>query len=228
MKSILQVNLKAAILGTAAAMVMAGAGAQAGLAAGYTLPVDAPVSGAIVRVADDQVKGAENFVDSMAGRAIAFLGDDKISAAQKRGSFKKLLEDSFDMATIGRFALGTYWKSATEAQRAEYQRQFKAMVVTVYSERFTEYTDQTFRTTGARAEGKKDVLVSSVIESASGQNPVRVDWRVRNKGGSYKIVDVIVEGVSMSLTQRSDFSSVIQSGGGDVDVLLAHLKKRNG
>jgi phospholipid transport system substrate-binding protein len=67
-----------------------------------------------------------------------------------------------------------------------------------------------------------------VIVSPEGKPPVKVDWRVRNKDGRYKIVDVLVEGVSMSLTQRSDFSSVIQAGGGDVQVLLNHLKQKNG
>ena len=72
--------------------------------------------------------------------------------------------------------------------------------------------------------GKNDVLVTSYIVPDAGSK-VQVDWRVRNKNGSYQIIDVIIEGVSMTMTQRSDFSSVIQRGGGDFEVLLAHLRK---
>lgn len=220
-------GLRGLILGAATAALLSPLVSQDAVAGtGMDLRPVLAADSAFVRVADQ--KGAENFVDSMAGRAIAFLGNDAMSQQQKRASFRKLLEDSFDMATIGRFALGTYWRSASESQRAEYQKQFKVMVVNVYSERFSEYTNQTFRTTGSRPDGDKDVIVSSLIESPEGKPPVKVDWRVRNKDGRYKIVDVLVEGVSMSLTQRSDFSSVIQAGGGNVQVLLDHLKKKNG
>ncbi|WP_435640876.1 MlaC/ttg2D family ABC transporter substrate-binding protein [Micavibrio aeruginosavorus] len=218
--------MRGLVLGAAAAALLSPLVSSSAVAAGSDVRPAYQVDGAFLRVADQ--KGAENFVGSMAGRAIGFLGDASLSQQQKRASFRKLLEDSFDMATIGRFALGTYWRSASEAQRVEYQKQFKVMVVNVYSERFTEYTNQTFRTTGSRPDGEKDVIVSSVIESPEGKPPVKVDWRVRNKDGRYKIVDVMVEGVSMSLTQRSDFSSVIQAGGGNVQILLDHLKQRNG
>lgn len=221
-------NIRLALLGVSSFAVAAGFAVQGASASMSGLDARAAAVAPVVLVADQKLSGAENFVDAMAGRAIGFLGSQKMTEEQKRASFRRLLEDSFDMSTIGRFALGTYWRGASDAQRAEYQRQFKIMVVNVYSERFSEYTDQTFRTTGARADGANDALVSSLIESPEGKTPVRVDWRVRNKDGRYKIVDVIVEGVSMSLTQRSDFSSVIQAGGGNVDVLLNHLRKKNG
>ena len=77
---------------------------------------------------------------------------------------------------------------------------------------------------GFRDDGKKDILVNSYIVPKGGSK-VKVDWRVREKNGKMKIIDVIIEGVSMSLTQRSDFSSVIQRGGGKIEVLLEHLRK---
>ena len=97
------------------------------------------------------------------------------------------------------------------------------MVVKVYSDRFKEYKGQKFEVRGARPEGEKDVIVTSFILPEGGPE-VQVDWRVRSKNGRFQVIDVIVEGVSMSVTQRSDFASVIQRGGGNVDVLLAHLQ----
>ncbi len=168
--------------------------------------------------------GAKVFVESMGHRAIGFLGDPEVSPEQRKEEFRKLLSDSFDMKTIGRFSLGRYWRVSTPQQREEYLALFEEMVVDVYSERFSDYRGQNFEVRSFRAEGEKDVLVTSYIVP-DGDPEIRVDWRVRFKNGQYKIIDVIVEGVSMSVTQRSDFASVIQRGGGNVQVLLEHLRK---
>jgi phospholipid transport system substrate-binding protein len=172
---------------------------------------------------EDMGVGAENFVGSMATRAIEFLGNHDLKSADKKSRFRKLLNESFDMNTISRFALGRYWRASTPEQRKEYQKLFQAMVIEVYSQRFSEYSDQEFETKGYRVDSQTDTIVTSVIRSPSGPD-IQVDWRVRYKNNRYKVVDIIVEGVSMSLTQRSDFSSVIQRGGGNVSVLLAHLR----
>jgi phospholipid transport system substrate-binding protein len=101
--------------------------------------------------------------------------------------------------------------------------------VQTYSRRFAEYSGQYFKVTGTLPpqEGSNDTIVSSLILQQNGP-PVSVDWRVRDKGGSMKIVDVVVENISMSVTQRSDFSAVIQQGGGKVEALLASLRQRQG
>lgn len=169
--------------------------------------------------------GARNFVDSMAKRAIGFISNPDITKAQKEASFKTLLEDSFSMKTIGRFSLGRYWRASSKAERTEYQKLFNDMVVSVYTNRFSEYKGQKFETVKHRPEGTKDTIVTSYVTSPSTPK-IQVDWRVRYKNGSYKIVDIVIEGVSMSVTQRSEFSSVIQRGGGSVQVLLKHLRAR--
>ena len=171
----------------------------------------------------DVGSGAEKFIASMATRALQFLANSGMSQDQKKSSFRGLLNDSFDLDTIGRFVLGRYWKTSSEAQRQEYLQLFRRMVVDVYAKRFGDYKGQNFETRGYRADGDKDTIVSSYIMPGEGPE-VQVDWRVRYKNGRYQIVDVIVEGVSMSVTQRSDFAAVIQRGGGDVQVLLAHLR----
>ncbi len=172
-----------------------------------------------------QTEGAKSFIASMGDRGINFLGNGSMSAQAKSAEFSRLLNDSFDMSTIGRFALGTYWNQATPAQQQEYQKLFKQMIVKVYSRRFSEYNGQKFEVKSSRQENEKDSVVTSFIVPTDGPQ-VQVDWRVRNKGGSYKVVDIIVEGVSMSMTQRADFASVIQRGGGKVDVLLDHLRQQ--
>jgi len=194
-------------------------------AASFDFPHDQTVFAAglpLMEVADGG-KGAQDFIQNMASKAIGFLGDSGMGMDQKKAAFRKLLQDSFDMKTIGRFSLGRYWRTATPEQRKQYQSLFETMVINVYSQRFSEYKGQKFEARSFRAEGENDTLVTSFIVPAEGPE-IQVDWRVRYKNGTYKIVDIMVEGVSMSVTQRSDFSSVIQRGGGDVQVLLDHLR----
>lgn len=186
-------------------------------------PVQA--SSAILAAAgqDSVAEGAKNFIVSMGDRGINFLGNEGMSHDAKKAEFRKLLNESFDMNTIARFSLGSYWKSATPAQQQEYMKLFNNMIVKVYSKRFSDYKGQKFEVKSARKENEKDSIVTSFIIPNDGPQ-VQVDWRVRNKGGQYRVVDIIVEGVSMSQTQRSDFASVIQRGGGKIDVLLTHLR----
>ncbi len=185
-----------------------------------SLPDQAGTPAAYTEVA---TQSATDFIRKMSDSAIGFLGNEGMSQTQKEAEFKKLLQKSFDMKTIGRFSVGTYWNTMTPAQRNEYQALFEKMIVKVYSARFSEYNGQKLDVGTARAEGKDQVVTSYIVPKSGSK--IRVDWRVRNKDGQNKIVDVIIEGVSMAMTQRSDFSSVIQRGGGDAKVLIDHLKK---
>ena len=192
------------------------------------LRIDTPASHIAVTAAagqDSVAEGAKNFIASMGDRGINFLGNESMSAEAKKAELRNLLNQSFDMNTIARFSLGTYWKSATPAQQQEYLKLFNNMIVKVYSKRFSDYKGQKFEVKSARKENDKDSIVTSFIVPADGPQ-VQVDWRVRNKGGAYRVVDIVVEGVSMSQTQRADFASVINRGGGNVDVLLNHLRQQ--
>lgn len=165
---------------------------------------------------------------SPAEKIISGLGDQAITALKtstndtdRRAEFERLLNGHFDMDTIARFVLGRYWGQATPEQQREYVSLFKKMVIDIYSNRFAEYSGQDFKVTGSRPAGRNDTMVNSVIIPQNGGSEVSVDWRIRDG----KIIDVIVEGVSMSVTQRSEFASIIQRGGGNVSALIDYLKK---
>ena len=179
----------------------------------------------IVNVSSDVVaQGAEKFITKLADQGIAVLANKDASEAKQKKEFRRLLNNNFDMNTIARFSLGRYWRTASKPQRDEYMKLFKKMIIEVYSARFSDYQGQVIEVKGSRKEGERDVLVHSLLTQEAGPD-VKVDWRVRNRDGRYKVIDVIVEGVSMALTQRSDFSSVVQRGGGDMEALLAHLRE---
>ena len=195
----------------------------AGVSAFAVLPATSTNFGAVAYAEENQNAAAEKFIQSLTDTGVGFLSDESLSLDQQKKEFKKILTRDFDLNTIGRFALGKHWRKASEAQKKEYLSLFKDMVIDVYSKRFEDYNGQKIEVTRSRPEGKRDVLVSSILKQDGGPD-VRLDWRVRKKGSQYKVIDVIVEGVSMSLTQRSDFASVIQRGGGEVEALLVHLR----
>lgn len=210
---------------TICASAFATLGSSPSLAADYIHQgVDLRPSVSIKHVGSEDSEGAKNFISGVSKRGIDFLSNEKLSKAQRKQEFRQLLKSSFDIKTIGRFSLGRYWKVATPAQQKEYLGLFEEMIIDVYSQRFDEYQGQSVNVVDSKEEGNGDFFVFTEIVPENGPK-FKVTWRVRFRDGQYKIVDVIVEGVSMALTQRSDFSSVIQRGGGNVSVLIDHLKK---
>ena len=172
---------------------------------------------------------AAAFIQKLGEEALVSLTDKSTARSVRETRTRKLLNDYFDVNSIGRFALAAYWKSASEAQKAEYFSLFEKMIVDTYTTRFEEYSGQSFKVDGARdTDNKRDAIVSSRILQKDGPD-VNIEWRVRSKDGGMKVIDVIVENISMSVTQRSDFAAVIQRGGGDVEALLKSLrsKKKN-
>lgn len=168
---------------------------------------------------------AKDLINKIAEKGIGFLTNKDLSQEQRESEFRSLLNENFDMETIGRFALGRYWRTTSETEKQEYLKLFKEMIIKNYAKRFSEYDGEALKVVSAHQDKSSDTIVSSAIIPANGEK-VQVDWRVRNKKGKNQVIDIIVEGVSMSLTYRSDFASVIQRGGGKIDALLMHLRKR--
>lgn len=166
------------------------------------------------------------FIQSLGDRAIAILADKSNTPEKRSEQFRQMLRDTFDLATIGRFAIGRSWNSATPEQQKEYMSLFESLVVQTYSDRFALYTGEGFRVRSFRPEGDHDFIVNSDITHPDGSKPTTVDWRLRQKNDKLGIIDVIVEGVSMSITQRQEYSAVIQRNGGNIDALLDLMRQR--
>lgn len=200
-------------LPSAAALFLVLALALQAIAAGGAGP-------AAAATAPDQ---AAKFLKTLGEQAIVILRDADQPLAHREAKLRDLLRRGFDLQFIGRFTLGRYWRRVTEAQRNEYQSLFANYVLQSYSSRLGGYAGESFTVTTSRGAGKKDALVHTRIGRPSGP-PLECDWRVRQRGGQLRIIDVMVEGVSMAVTQRSEFSSVIKSRG--FDGLLSALRAR--
>lgn len=167
----------------------------------------------------------ETFIHSLADRALALVTDKSSSMSEKRERFDQLLSDTFDMEGIGRFLLGRYWRLATPEEREAYLKAFNESIVYTYTARFDEYSGQKLVVDGSREDGQFTIVSSRIVDPRGGAD-VRVDWRVIRQGDKFKVVDVVIEGVSMSVTQRQEYASVIQSNGGEVKALIKALNDR--
>lgn len=166
---------------------------------------------------------AANFIQDLGNTALMSLTEKKLDRKTRENRVREILRKNFDIAAIGKFALGTHWRSASESQRSDYMKLFEDMIVQTYTTRFEDYSGQELKVNGSTPSGK-DFIVSSQVVQKDGPS-INLEWRVRNQDGM-KVVDVIVEGVSMSVTQRSDFSAVIQKSGGSLDALLSSMRER--
>ena len=177
-------------------------------------------------LADGHEKNAQKFIEGMAEKAIEALAVDDITREERVKRFRTLLNDHFDVRVIGRWVLGRYWRKATKTERWEYLKLFEELIVATYLDRFTKYSGETLIVVDTAPKGKRDTLVFSHIKRPNGDPPLKVDWRVRGTDNGHRIVDVMVEGISMGQTQRSEFASVIRKNGGKIEGLLAELRKR--
>ena len=149
----------------------------------------------------------------------------KAPLAERLARFRQLFQADFDGPGIARFVLGRYWRSASEQEQQEFLKLFEDYVIFVYGTRLSNFNGETFKVRGSRTD-ESGTVVSTDIVSPGGAAPIKVDWRLITDKGAFKINDVIIEGISMLVTQRSEFASVIQRNGGQVGGLLALMRER--
>ncbi len=165
------------------------------------------------------------FVRDFSDRVLMVMADKGLAGETRERAFRGLLIAGFDVKAIGRFVLGRYWRKASEAERDEFGRLFEDLIVTTYSRQFATYSGETLKVEDARQRDDKSALVASRIVRAEGE-PILIDWRLLRRGQSWRIVDVVVQGMSMALSHRSEYVAVIKSSGGRVEGLLVKLREK--
>ena len=176
--------------------------------------------------ADEFTDGAKAFIQDLAEKAISTLTATQPGTAEREAEFRRLFNQNFDVPAIGQWVLGRYWRQATGSERKEYLKEFEAFVVKTYADRLKDYSSERLKVIDSiRRDG--NAIVQSVVTREGNEAPVRIEWRVIHPEDRYLITDVVVEGVSMAQTQRSEFSSVIRRNGGSVQGLIAALRDKN-
>jgi phospholipid transport system substrate-binding protein len=165
------------------------------------------------------------FLEALNKKAVATLNDTAINETEKKKEFRRLAQKSFDVPRISKFVLGINWRRATPAQRDEFLDVFEEVNLQRFMPLFTKYADQVFTVTKVRQHEEKPRLyfVTSAITS-EGSPTVTVEWRVTKRDDRYKILDVVAEGVSMALTLRKEYGTVVKNSG--LDGLIAQLRRK--
>ena len=167
---------------------------------------------------------ARTMIEKVSAEVLAILSNQALADRQKFDALVELLEHPIDLDLVARLILGRHWRSANETQRQQYLELFREYALANLASKLHLYRGQSFEVTGAKVVSDKDALVTSRILSA-GEPPLQVDWRLRERDGAGPVtIDLIVEGVSLIVTLRSEFASVIERQG--FDGLLAELRQR--
>ncbi|MCR6631289.1 MAG: ABC transporter substrate-binding protein [Magnetospirillum sp.] len=173
----------------------------------------------------DATADARAFIQRLADTAMNTVAVKGLADEERTRRFRTLFVDTFDLPEIGKLVLGRYWRTATPEQQQEFLRLFEDIQVYTWTRRFKDYSGETLDILSVAPEGETDFLVDSRIKREK-LEPIAVSWRVRKAGATFKVLDIKVEGASMAFTHRSEYSSVIQGGGGQVEALLTALRKK--
>lgn len=141
----------------------------------------------------------------------------------KAPALKVIMEQNVAVRDVAGFALGRYARGASPEQRDRYVAAYSDYVARTYAGKFAEYAGETIVVTNAQDVGSKGVFVNSAVVSKGQQ--INIGWQVReDRSGALKIVDINVDGLSMAESQRSEFTRMIASLGGDIDAFIARLQ----
>ncbi len=182
----------------------------------------APGRAGIATAADDPAVFIQEFGD----RSLEVMTIPDLSDRDLSDRFRSLFLEGFDVPAVARRVLGRYWRQAErDGLTDEYVSLFEDYVVQIYALRFRAYSGETFEAQGTRSAPGGYIIVKSKFIGPGGP-AIPLNWLLSNTGNSYKIHDVIIEGVSMVVTQRSEFASVIGRRGGKVSGLLELLREK--
>lgn len=157
---------------------------------------------------------------------IAVLKDSALSTDAKRQRIEEIVYANIDFDVLSRLVLARNWKKLTPAQQAEFQDEFKRHLSVTYSRNIDNYRNEGVQVVGEREEARGDrTVLTRVVRGDSGNQDIIVDYRLRQSDGQWKIIDVIVEGVSLVANFRSQFQDII--AGGSPDKLITLLREKN-
>ncbi len=162
------------------------------------------------------------FINQLGVQAIQVLGPN-VAMQQRVQRFHQLFGSDFDLPTIAQFTLGRYWRIATPQQQQDYLALLQDYLAQAYAGRLAQYAGEKFNATNAQQQGDATVVFSEITRNDGSK--IHVEWHLVNRSG-WKITDAYVAGVSMAITQRDEFASVIQQGGGQVQYLLDRIRQK--
>lgn len=177
--------------------------------------------------AEINAQKAEDFVKSITKQGIEEIINSDVTQAEKDQRFAKLFNEYLDLDFIGRFVLGRYWKTATPKQRSEFITVYRELNIKTWSKRFDEFKGKIFIFNGTTpSSSQNQIFVNSTVPMDQGA-PAKVVWRVKETNGRFKVVDIIIENVSLAITARNEYTTYIRKSPDGIDGLINDLKKKS-
>ena len=167
---------------------------------------------------------ALKYIEGVGQQAINILKTPIEDLQTRELLFARMLNNNFDKKLIHRAVLGKSSRGASPQELLRFGKAFDKHIVKVYASQLGVYSNQLFIIDKAFNKGKKDTIVSSHIEHETAP-PLRIDWRLRDRGNGIKIIDIAIEGVSLLATKRADFGASIKKGG--LHSLIIDLETKN-
>ena len=167
-----------------------------------------------------------SYVMEITETAINTLTDKSVNQSTKEVQFGKLFDKNFDVSSISRFVLGKYWKQASLDQKKNFIKAFRNYIVKTYSSRFNEYSGEKLKLIDFENQSNPKIFLVHTILEREDEPVIKVDWRIGKKKDRFVILDIIIEGISLAITQRSEFVSVIDQNEGNIDQLISILKEK--
>ena len=163
------------------------------------------------------------FIQSTVNRAAKTLGGN-LSKEERIEKLKEIARDTVDIKGLGFYSLGSYRKNLSDKQLKEYERVFEEYFLKSFSSRLAEYSNPEIEVDSKKKINENYTIVSSTLVSTDNRPEVKIEWRVYTKNPDNLLIrDLIIEGLSLARTQKEEFSSIINSNDGNIDVLFKNL-----
>ena len=180
------------------------------------------IVGFVTPVAAEQ--SPRDVVQSTSDEVLAVLAEKDLSKQERRDKVRTIVLRSMDFETLSRLVLARNWSRFTPAQQQEFMQEFQEHLATIYGRRLDDYRNEKVEVVGDRREPNGDSTVQTKILRGGGSNDIQVDYRLRESNGQWKVIDFIVEEISMVANFRSQFQDIVASGG--PEKLLQLLKEK--
>jgi phospholipid transport system substrate-binding protein len=161
-------------------------------------------------------------VEQVTDRVIEVLQKKDVPNSEKRQLIEKIVMQYVDFETLSKLVIARNWNKFTPPQQEEFMAQFQEHLARTYGRRLDDYRNEKVIITGEHEEGRGDRTVNTKVPR--GQAEILVDYRLRQKNGSWKMIDIVIEGVSLVANFRSQFQGIVASGGPEKLIELLRAK----
>jgi phospholipid transport system substrate-binding protein len=149
------------------------------------------------------------------------INSGRAEAAMLR-DFERIFRDYGDVPTIAASVLGPPARTASASQMSAFAAAFQVYMARKYGRRFREFQGGQITVTGARAT-QRYIEVDSQVR-IPGRSPFGISWRVWDRSGQARFIDILIEGVSLVISERSEIGAMLDARRGDIDRLTADLR----